>query len=78
MIHRESFNKHLGELSEILDRNMKRRFLNSAPSLEALKEDQIEKLIGVVQLEHFKDKQYIIKQVNLEVIYNKYHTFTAV
>lgn len=62
VISRDNFKAHLGELSEILDRNMKRRFLSSAPSLQALSESEIEKLISVVQLEHYKDKEYIIRQ----------------
>ncbi len=36
VIQRDNFKLHLGELSEILDSNMKRRFLTSAPSLAAL------------------------------------------
>ena len=62
VIARENFKQHLGELSDLLDENMKRRFLTSAPSLNALNKNEIEKLIKVVKFEYYEDKQNIIRQ----------------
>ena len=52
----------MGDLTEILDRNMKRQFLTSAPVLNSLNSSEIEKLINVIKLENFEENSQIIKE----------------
>lgn len=62
VLDRESFDKHLGPLKELMDHNLGYRVLKSVPLLSELNHEMYDELVDELEKEEFRSGETIIKE----------------